>query len=162
MFWDPNEENQILAAARFYYHIRKWSIIPIVGGDKIPRIRSWKKYQSEYLEPEQIEFWFSKSNVNIGLITGILSGVVVVDFDIKKNTGEFSDIAKQLMKEMPPTIISRTGSGGLHYFFKYPSDKKLSNFVKKDIGVDFRGEGGYVVLPPSIHSNGKEYEFICN
>jgi archaellum biogenesis ATPase FlaH len=119
----------------------KWSIIP-VGENKRPII-PWKKYQTELPTEKDIEEWFKKDNPpNIGLVTGKISKVTVVDIE------EGGDIT-----DLPKTLISRTGGGGYHYFYKYKEG--IGNQVRIKELTDIRSDGGYVILPPSKSTKGK-------
>jgi putative DNA primase/helicase len=61
------------------------------------------------------------------------------------------------------TVTSLTGGGGQHLFFKVPAGINISNSVRKlGLGIDVRGEGGYVVVPPSIHPSGNSYYWEVN
>jgi len=136
-----NVANEALNYAR-----KGFSVIPI-GKDKKPTIE-WKKYQSERADEKQIEKWFSGSSThNIGIVTGKISGIVVVDVE------DGGDI-----KDLPPTIISRTGGGGWHFYYKHPG-RDIKNAVRIRDRMDIRGDGGYVVAPPSLHNSGKRYEW---
>ncbi len=126
-----------------------WSVIPL-GIDKRPLIE-WKLFQSEKASGEQINEWFSKTEVNIGVVTGKISNLIVVDID-PRHGGTEEDF-----KEVQ-TIKSATGGGGWHYYFQYVEGVQNSANIKP--GIDIRGEGGYVVVPPSSHSSGKDYEWI--
>jgi len=121
-----------------------WSVIP-VGKNKRPII-SWKKYQTELPTKEEIKEWFDKEDApNIGLVTGKISGVTVVDIE---NGGDVS--------ELPKTLISKTGGNGFHYFYKYETG--IGNQVRIKELTDIRNDGGYVILPPSVSDKGS-YEW---
>lgn len=120
-----------------------WSVLPmkfIQAEDgkmvKKPMVE-WKRYQSEQPQMSVVDSWIGQGWF-LGLITGKLSGIVVVD----------DDRAKHGLKEanLTSSVIARTKSGGKHYYFRY--DRPVSNHANSDIHVDIRGEGGYVVLPP--------------
>ena len=149
-----SESNKILLEARRQHQLGR-SIIP-VGKNKKPLV-DWKKYQTEKPTAEQIEEWFSKPGVNIGLITGEISGIGVVDIDVDKLTGKFSAEAEELIKKLPPTLTSITGGGGRHYFYRLTKPLKSYNGIMK--GVDIKADGGYVMLPPSVHESGREYKY---
>lgn len=141
-------KNELKQAALEYYQLG-FSIIP-VGSDKKPLI-SWKKFQGERATPQQIEAWFKQfPHMNLGMVTGAISGVVVID------------IEKGGDSNYPATITSRTGGGGYHLFYKHPGIS-VKNSVK-DLAplTDVRGDGGYVVLPPSTHQSGNQYEWAIS
>ena len=60
---------------------------------------------------------------------------------------------------LPPTFSTRTGGGGEHRFFRAPS-QPVRNRVGLRPGIDIRANGGYVILPPSTHVSGGNYEFV--
>lgn len=111
----------------------------------------------------QIETWWNiNPQHNIGIATGSRSGgLVVIDLDIDEEKGKNGyETLKEWQKEhgdLPETWISITGNGGYHYFYRDTAANK--NKVALYDGVDIRGEGGYIVAPPSIHPNGHTYEW---
>lgn len=129
------------------YSKRGFSVIPI-GENKKPLI-GWKKYQTEKATEEQIRKWFKKfPEANVGIVTGVISGIVVVDVEAGGSTEGLSG-----------TVIANTGGGGWHFYFKHPGfEIKNSTKIIRDL-TDIRGDGGYVVAPPSRHKSGKNYEW---
>jgi hypothetical protein len=139
-----NVRNEALNYAR-----KGFSVIPI-GKDKKPAIE-WKKYQSEKASEKQIEEWFKESSeLNIGIVTGEISGIVAVDVEAGGNT-----------KDLPPTVISKTGGGGWHFLYKHPG-REIKNAVRIREKTDIRGDRGYIVVPPSLHTSGKRYEWLVS
>ncbi len=142
--------NKLVIAEALKLHALGWSIIP-VGKDKRPLL-AWKEFQERVSTIDEIKLWFSTwPDANIAVVTGPISGIVVLDIDAKHNRSikEF---------QIPPTIISKTGGGGSHVFFKYPG--KLvpnSNGSLLGVGVDIKGDAGYAILPPSSHASGNNY-----
>jgi len=108
-------------------------------------------------DPLVINNWFqSWPDANIGIATGKASGLVVFDFDFKDDGMSFLQTL-----ERPDTLEQQTGSGATQYFFKYPSEGSIRNRTKVNgIGMDIRGDGGYIVAPPSNHKSGQLYEWI--
>ena len=107
-----------------------------------------------------IRGWFSRwPDSNIGLATGEISGVVVLDVD--GSEGELSVAKKPSLPNTPASATGRAG-GGTHYFFKWPG-YRCKNLRKADglDGLDFRGDGGYVVAAGSRHETGNMYKWIC-
>ncbi|HZM83026.1 MAG TPA: bifunctional DNA primase/polymerase [Candidatus Limnocylindrales bacterium] len=88
----------------------------------------------------------------LAIRTGAASGLVVVDVDPGKGG---SETLLTLVKRglCPPTRFVRTGSGGLHLYYQHPgAHSKIPNSAGKlGPGIDVRGDGGYVVAPPSVH-----------
>lgn len=135
-----------------------FSIIP-VGQDKKPLIK-WERYQAERATPDQIQEWSKQfPNVNIGIVTGAISGIVVLDFD--KGHGHSIAEFKALARNIPTTVSARSGGGGEHVYFKHPGwHVKTTAGQLFGPGVDVRGDGGYVVVAPSLHPSGNRYEWI--
>lgn len=99
-------------------------------------------------DPDKIRKMFSPTATMIGMPTGEITGVVVVDVDIKEKRqgGAWLDANSH---RMPQTRTIRTGSGGLHIYFKWPGQRVKNQNDKIAPGIDVRGDGGYVVIPPS-------------
>lgn len=98
--------------------------------------------------------WNLKKHSNIGIVTGPISGIFVLDID-----GPQGESSLQLYGALPETLTSFTGNGR-HLVFKYPSKKVYTRAGKFAPGLDIRGEGGYIVAPPSVHANGSVYQWI--
>lgn len=103
--------------------------------------------------------WTKYPLANIGIATGHKSGFVVLDIDTDKD-GEKSlrNHLKKIKRGMPPTVGTRTGGGGVHIFWKHPGFA-FSNKVGILPGVDVRGDGGYIIAPPSMHECGIRYRW---
>lgn len=129
------------------YHKHGWSLVPITRGQKFPSI-AWTKYQTEKATIEEIKEWFDVENPpNIGVVTGKISQLTVVDVE---KGGDWS--------KFPTTLTSKTGGGGVHLFYRYAD---VNNYVRTLPLTDIRGNNGIIVLPPSIHPSGNKYEWIC-
>ncbi len=102
---------------------------------------------------EQLKEWWTKwPNASIGGATGKVSGFSVVDLDGQE--GLMSGKALRLSS----TVSALTGNGKQLFFAD--TEGKLGNSVRKlSAGVDTRGTGGYVILPPSLHPSGKRYQW---
>jgi len=136
--------NDILKTA-LEFQSRNVSVIP-VGKNKIPLI-VWKEYQNRIATKEEIkQWWITYPDAQLGIITGKISGMTVVD--VEKN-GDYS--------KLPDTAIISTGGGGRHYYYRYHEGYK--NKARIAPLTDIRGDGGYVMAPPSISDKGK-YEII--
>lgn len=133
-------------AAREYVQ-RGWSVIPCRG--KIP-IAEWKEFRTRLPLMKEIDAWPEDSNV--GIVTGELSNLGVIDIDSDKG---FSGLKKILPPDFTSPIV-RTPRGGSHLYCRH--SPSIGNKVGVGIeGVDFRGEGGFVVAPPSKSTDGKPY-----
>jgi hypothetical protein len=157
-------------AAALEYANRGFSVLPlhgIVDGSctcgkpdcgspgKHP-IGSWKDAQTTRATPEQLEEAFSRyPHANIGIVTGAISGLVVVDID---GPAGMSSCKKVMAGEEPPQGPTVRTGGGHHLYGRHPGTP-LKNFVKTHPGLDGRADGGYVVAPPSRHASGREYQW---
>lgn len=137
------------------------AVFPLVCRDKVPAVVGGCKVATT--ERTTIERWWDKNpQYNIGIATGNKSsGLVVIDLDVDKNKGiDGYDVLRDWQNKhgkLPETWQSITGRGGYHYFYK---DAIVhSNRVGLYEGADIRGEGGYIVAPPSVHPNGNIYEW---
>jgi hypothetical protein len=90
-------------------------------------------------------------NDGIGVVTGAKSNIWVLDVDPRAGGLETLRALEQQHGELPKTITVRTGSGGLHVYFKYPGPNYRNTAGALGEGLDTRGDGGYVVGPGSIH-----------
>jgi KaiC/GvpD/RAD55 family RecA-like ATPase len=149
-----------------YYESLGLSIIPTAEGEKRPGLASWTQYQQERPNPNQITLWLEGlyRNSGIGLVTGQVSGnVFVVDADAGQGKvgPETLDDLQMMHDDMPLTWSSKTGGGGRHYFFRAPPGVRIKT-SKGELGpdVDVRGEGGFLVLPPSPHPSGQSYQWV--
>ena len=126
------------------------SVIP-VGLDKVPLV-PWAEYQKRLATGAEYEEWFARfPGTNLGIVTGELSGVDVIDFDVLGT--EWPPPGK----ELPTRAVVRTPRGGLHYYVQHvPGARNSASVLAK--GIDIRAEGGYVVCPPS-RTPGGSYEF---
>ena len=145
-------ENKKISSA-LNYQALGLSIIP-VGANKKPLIVSWKQYQERIATVDEINAWWRQfPNANPALVTGKVSGVVALDTDKK-----YDRTSKEF--QIPPTACAKSGSGGEHFFFKYPKHNIGNGTAISGEGVDFRGDGGYILLDPSVNENGGGYELI--
>lgn len=101
-------------------------------------------------------WWEAEPDANIGIACGKPSGVVV--FDVDGEVGAESLAALNLA--LPLTPVVSTGKG-THIYFRMP-DQPLGNRAGMSPGLDFRADGGYVVAPPSVHPDGRLYEWSVN
>ncbi len=130
------------------------SIIPI-RPDKKPYI-SWIEYQSRLPMAEEIDTWWSKwPGAMIGIVTGEISGLLVIDCD--------NEAAYQKIQELLPdsflTCIAKTPRG-YHIYLVYPKGQRIGNAAAIMQGVDVRGEGGYAICPPSVNGAGRGYTWL--
>lgn len=127
-----------------------FSVIPLEPRGKKPLI-SWAEFQKRRASEKEVREWFKKwPDANLGIVTGNISTVAVVDLDGPEG------IAFACRLNLSSNITSLTGEGK-HLW--YHMESVISNAVKLYPGIDIRGEGGYVVAPPSVHENGLRYRW---
>ena len=148
--------NSVLEQANEYID-QGWSILPVKPSEKRPYMTNWLQYQHVKATKEMAENWFtSLMGAGVGMVTGRISGVVVLDIE------SYCKIPiEELLRRYPTQMVSRTGSGGYHLFYLYPNDvPKIANRVGIFEGADIRADGGFIVLPPTRHPNGRLYEWV--
>lgn len=106
-----------------------------------------------------IQKWFDGKQHNIGICTGDVSGIFVLDRD-DRDGGDIA-LAELQAKNTPlPATLTQTTGNGRHYAFRMPGTQPIKNSTKKlGSGLDIRGTGGYIVAPPSVHENGRTYSW---
>src|SRR4051794_2500563 len=132
---------------------------------KRPALADWRQLQAELVPDATFERWYGlegryKAHQNLGVITGRASGnLVVIDLDTHSNDQARLWWEGQLLINAygsePETWKQRTGGGGRQIFFRAPAAWHAPT-NKTDLGVDVRGQGGFAMLPPSLHISGEE------
>jgi hypothetical protein len=141
-----------LNAALRYRKVHQFSVIP-VRPDKHPYIK-WEEFQKRLPSEQEIREWFTRwPSAMVGIVTGTLSKVCVIDRDTPE--------AKERLDEVLPDSllfpIADTPRGGDHGYFVM--DEPLGNNAGAIPGVDFRGEGGFIIAPPSVNGAGRAYRW---
>jgi hypothetical protein len=142
------------------YAERGFSVIPISpdldqkGKARKNPFLQWTEFQKRRATPEEIRGWWKKwPRAMVGIVTGEISGIFVIDCD----TREGYEAIQALLPEVLILPIARTPRGGWHLWFIYPTGSGITIGSGLLPGIDYRGEGGYVVAPPSTLANGKGY-----
>ena len=157
-----------LAEAAHDYVERGLAIIPLGVGKKEPVTKSGLNDWTD--NPGQIDVWWGQGehagkrgnpSYNIGMACGQVSGgIIVIDLDCHSDEANGLHFLRDWEVEhgkLPETWTQITGSGGKQLFYRAGQD--IRNSANGEIGVDVRGNGGYVVLPPSLHPCGDCYEW---
>ena len=105
------------------------------------------------------DWWGQWPDANIGGATGTPSGRVVLDVDPRSGGDESLAKLEREHDRLPETVLSLTGGAGQHLLFRPNSYRLKSVNGKLGPGLDFKADGGYVVLPPSGHASGATYEW---
>jgi hypothetical protein len=109
------------------------------------------------VDPKEIvALWAGRKNINIGLATGARSTVWALDVDGEEGEKTLAALVAKHYP-LPATLESHTGRGR-HLFFRYPGVKVI-NRAGLGLKLDVRGDGGYVVIPPSRHKTGVSYAY---
>lgn len=147
--------------AAIEYAKKGFAVFPLKYRDKVPLTRNGCKDATT--DAAQIKAWWQKyPNANIGLATGSVSqNIFVIDLDIDEDRGidgyhSLEDWQRE-HGDFPETWTAITGRGGYHLYYR--GNGRVKNRAGIIDGVDIRGNGGYVVAPPSIHKNGRRYEW---
>jgi len=141
---------------------RGFCIFPVTstGKKKRPLVESWQNIATKDLA--QIQVWWTQwPDANIGMACG-KSGVFVLDVDVSDGKPGLESLGKLEAEyaKIPETMQVKTGSGGIHFFFRYTLNRSVGNRGHFLPGLDVRGDGGYVILPPSIHETNNLYEWV--
>lgn len=160
------------------YHNMGLCVLPCKPKDKAPGTEksrvNWKQYQVNRPDEKQLEEWFKgNDNLNIGILCGAVSkNHVALDFDsdcdslgipIPGKTGidKFKKFFPGWEDLLTKTWVAQTPKEGIHVHFQL--DKPVPSKVKNGAtGIELRSEGCFLVMPPSVGANGKDYKFISS
>lgn len=175
----PHQTPQLEAA--LWYASLGWSVVPThrvltvdgvsmctcpagpkcISKGKHPAV-AWSQWQIERPSVEQITTWFTGvyAAYGVGIVTGAVSGIFVIDVDEGpgKPGNETITNVQMIHGDLPFTVQARTGGGGLHVILRHPRDIWVT--TAKNVlgpGVDVRGDGGFIVASPSLHESGRYY-----
>ena len=142
--------------------VRQVNVIPI---DNKRPLGPWKRWQTERQydlpngEDDQYLLDTFGSNVHsLAAITGAISGIVVLDTD---STAAWNAPVELCGDRIPTTVVANTARGR-HVWFKHPGFPVRNQIHLGDVPLDVRGDGGYVVVPPSLHRSGMHYSWLCS
>lgn len=126
-----------------YLLTKGYSLIPLNNKNRKPLL-AWKEYQERQPSESELDVWFNNSDNGIGVVTGKVSQITVVDIDVKNAEGHMAP------EDFPSTYTVQTRSGGWHLYYNYyPDIKNSANQWEGLPGVDIRNDGGFVVAPPT-------------
>jgi hypothetical protein len=125
--------------------------------------RTWNGLKDATIEPHIISKWWHRwPEANVALVTGKPSGIVVLDVD-SRHGGDLSlEELSARHGKLPDTVGSLTGGGGRHLCLAHPGGGTV---IRNAVGLagfpglDIRGDGGYIVAPPSLHASSRHYEW---
>lgn len=148
-------ETTMLDAALSYARLGL-AVFPLVEGAKNPATA--KGFKNASTDEKTVRTWWMRNpNYNIGIACG--NGTMVIDLDVDEAKDEDGTATLRKWEDdngkLPETATAVTGRGGLHMLYRIDGEVRCSANPK--LGVDVRGDGGYIVAPPSIHPNGTQY-----
>ncbi len=171
-------EEALLLRAALVYAARGWKVLPVhmplaVGctcGDRACTKRGKHPRTAHGLYEATTDariitsWWRDAPMTNVGIVTGHRSGLVVLDVDPGHGGLDSLAILEKAFCKLPPTPTVETGGGGFHFYFAAPPpcEGALPNRIELAglPGLDFRGDGGYIVAPPSLHKKGEAYQWM--
>jgi hypothetical protein len=158
----PGEEENPLLAAALGYAGRGWPVLPLTPREKAPlgTLVPHGLHDATTDHATIKQWWAAAPAANVGIRTGAISGLVVLDVDPRHGGDDALKELEQNHGKLPDTVIALTGGGGCHYLFAHPGPRVVvRNAVAVDgaRGLDARGDGGYIVAPPSRHPRGRDY-----
>lgn len=109
------------------------------------------------------EWWAIFSNAMLGIATGKVSSLFVLDVDTHGDANGYVTLSALEAEhgKLPDTYQVETASGGRHFYFRYPENRTIKNTAGRiGKGLDIRGDGGYVIAAPSTRADGKSYRVI--
>lgn len=125
---------------------------------KHPRVR-WQHLQHRVPSAEDVRRWWQRwPDANIGVLTGQVSGLAVLDVDPRNGGDATLAELERRYGPLPVTPEVSTGGGGRHLWFRLPADGLATGPLA--LGLDLKGEGGMVVVPPSVHASGVAYRWV--
>ncbi|MBA3867831.1 MAG: bifunctional DNA primase/polymerase, partial [Anaerolineae bacterium] len=154
-----NGFSTLLTIAEAYFYLG-YSVIPLLGDldpsrPKTPAL-PWSDFQHYRANENDYKQWFSESGfAGLGIVTGRISQLVVLDFDSET---VFNAFKAQYPDLLETHIVRSAGRGLPHLYFKLPDQLHIDS--QKGQGIDLLSNGRYVVAPPTI-INGQAYKVTC-
>ena len=145
-----------MSNAALNYAQKHFKIFPLNVNSKSEQVlKSWKSEATNDLQQVQ-NWWNQNPSYNIGLKTG--NGLVVIDVDCKNGKNGMEQL-KPFLATFPKTKVAKTCNDGYHLYYKV--DREVRNSIALMEGIDVRGDGGYVLAPPSVVDD-KSYAWVNN
>lgn len=148
-----------LGRAAVSYAQRGWAVFPLRPRAKEPATaHGFKDATTDAAAVEA--YWAAHPDANVGVACGAASGgLAVIDLDVHDGADGRASLREWEDENfpLPPTVEAVTGSGGAHLLFQ--ADGECRNASNAAMAVDVRGDGGYIVAPPSVHPSGGRYRW---
>jgi hypothetical protein len=156
--WCDNSPRLTPRDAALQYAARGWPVFPCTASGKTPLTAHGLKDASTHRE-HVWAWWKCWPQANVAIVTGPASGLLVVDLDGPKGRRSWERLTAEHGRVS--TLVSLTGGVGVHALFAYPDDLELGNTAGRlGAGIDTRGQGGYIIAPPSLHAAGRPYRWL--
>jgi hypothetical protein len=131
-------------------------IFPVKPREKVPATRNG--LNDATLDLDRIAaFWAKNPHHNVGVRTGAPSGIFVLDVDGEEGWDSLHALENKF-GDLPDTLSVTTPRGGEHFYFRHPGWELRNTAGFPGPGLDVRGDGGYVLAPPSVGPGGRSYE----
>ena len=139
-----------------------WRVFPLTPGTNVPLKGTNGHKEATTHESQLTDWWATHPDRNIGIATGAVSGIWVLDLDVKDGKDGPKEVQRFMEREKiePPPLVTlraKSSSGGKHLVFKYDATKPVGNRAAvfgPGSGVDIRGNGGYICAAPSLRGQG--------
>ena len=136
-------------------------VFPCTPGGKQPA--TTHGFHDATTDPAQVEAWWrDRPAANIGIPTGAASGVVVVDIDVHGPVNGYEAMQRAHLAGLTDgwMFLVATPSGGTHAYYPASPEVEQRSWQAARAGIDFRGDGGYIIVPPSaIHAEGRSVPY---
>lgn len=139
-------------------------VFPCVSGGKRPAVAGG--FHAASAEAGVVRpWWTAMPTANIGMPTGAASGLVVVDVDVHGAVDGYTALERARREGLVNGWVAavETPSGGLHLYFPARGNTDQRSWQSARAGIDFRGDGGYIILPPSVRTidgEGRRYKTL--
>ncbi|WP_051609218.1 bifunctional DNA primase/polymerase [Fodinicurvata fenggangensis] len=148
-----------LHKAAIWYARHGWRVHPCRSRDKKPLLSAWQKKAST--EQGMVSTWWQQwTEANVAIATGPQSGIWVLDIDGEPGEAALAELERKHGGLPTGAPTQFTGGGGRQMFFAWPEGRRIRNSASQ-LGrhIDIRGDGGYTIVPPSIHPSGTPYRW---
>lgn len=144
--------------AALAYARRGWAVFPLGVRSKEPLVRG--AYKAATADVAQVRIWWQQwPEANIGLATGRVSGLWVLDIDGEQGEASFAQLVAEHGGELAETRMASSGKG-YHLYWRLPFGTDQGRRIGVRPGIDIIGGQGYLVAPPSVHPSGRVYQWL--
>jgi putative DNA primase/helicase len=157
-------EAALIYASRFGWHVFPARLAKGMKSSHKAAVHSGGRTWGMTKDLAEITRDFKRWPKAVGVPTGAVNGIVVVEADTVEGHDVDGLAGLQRLEEeygkLPETLMARSPSGSVHWYFKHPGGRVGSTASKLTPGVDVKGDGGMVVAPPSVRPDGLAYAWL--